>query len=358
MNRKTVYILGAGSSIGHSKKIYPDINNIFKKANEYNIVSRNHKSILNKYKELNEYLKETFNYDLLSNKELDFEEVFTIIDIEEEKNPTDYGKLKLQLMNILCELFTKLKDSIKYNDSLDYYLFESKLRDYDSILTFNWDVLLDDVLGREYFLRDPLDVDNQGKKKRRKLSGHHHYKYLLESIHNDFYRHHYTPETFTGVYIKLHGSVDWNICKNPLCPFLNHPMPILYPLKNIKCFHCFEICTKLIIPPTLKKSINDVPFIRNQWNIAKEVILNASKIVIWGYNLPPTDFYSEWLLMKSKKNKSLKEIILINPNRDHRKNFKELFNKIGMDVQYSEYNYFKEYINNKLFKSNESLNPV
>ncbi|GAF74258.1 unnamed protein product [marine sediment metagenome] len=345
IHERNLYILGAGSTIGHSNGIYPDIYNIFKKSNEYNITSTKNNKIRNDYKDLNIYLRDTFNYNLVSNGLLDFEKVFTMIDIEEEKDPTTFSKFKEQLLMMLCQLFIKLKDYINEDENSDYDLFISRLYGQDSVLTFNWDVLLDDALGRLYHLKQyPFE---KTKNTHRKLTNLHHYQYFVHSAFHDFQEHHYSPNTLTGVYIKLHGSVDWKICKNPMCPVKDRPIPTLYPLKNNKCFQCFEICKTLVIPPTLKKSINEVPFIRNQWNIAVEEIRQVSRLIIWGYKLPSTDFYSEWLLMKVKHNKTLNEIVLINPEEKDRTKLKKLFESLSITENILEYNYYKDFLAKK-----------
>lgn len=53
------------------------------------------------------------------------------------------------------------------------------------------------------------------------------------------------------------------------------------------------------------------PYIKTIWNKATKEMQNAKKIIIWGYSLPPTDFYSQWLLRQARD--SIKELILINP---------------------------------------------
>ncbi len=73
--------------------------------------------------------------------------------------------------------------------------------------------------------------------------------------------------------------------------------------------------------------------IRKIWNLAIEEISVADEIIIWGYSLPPTDFYAYWLLKHTDKMCS--KIALINPgalnkNRDRKniaflKPFRDVF---------------------------------
>lgn len=349
MTEKTIYILGAGSTISSTDKLYPDINNIFNKANEFNITVSSKGILDDSFKELETFLNDSFNYSLLSKHNiLDFEKVFTIIDIEEEKNKIKFGLLRSQLLFLLYKLFMKLKNEINTFEETEYVKFTKILNAQDSIITFNWDVLLDDALNRESILYHQFNYDLGKEPNRYALHGDH-YCSLLSSIFKKSSEIDLTYRvlgSITGKYIKLHGSVDWNICKNPFCDFYSKPIPTLLPLENRTCRACFETCDTLLIPPTFKKSINQVPFIRNQWNVASEEISKATKMVIWGYQIPPTDFYSEWLFMKVRKNRKLKEIIIINPCEKHRNRFKELFNSLGVKAKYSEFKYYKDFIKN------------
>lgn len=347
MNRK-LWILGAGSTISHTNRIFPNINNIFSKALELGLLSDRKGNIDENYRDLNNFLIKVFNYELSSGDELDFEKVFTIIDIEEEKNQVQYGILKEQLLFLLNNLFTRLKDKITYDENSEYEIFVKNLSGEDSILTFNWDILLDDSLGRLDCLNDD-ENKCESERSKRKTQGIHLYERFHNAVEHPEYRHTYSPNSMAGIYIKLHGSIDWNICINHLCPKFNRPVPTLFPLKNRKCIHCFEKCRTLIIPPTLKKSINQVPFIRNQWNIACEELLKNSHLLIWGYRLPPTDFYSEWLIMKIKNNQNLENITIINPQKSDFERFKDIFSKLGIRISITYFEYYQDYLKAQSF---------
>jgi hypothetical protein len=90
--------------------------------------------------------------------------------------------------------------------------------------------------------------------------------------------------------------------------------------------------------------------IRKIWNLAIEQISVADEIIIWGYSLPPTDFYAYWLLKNT--NKMCSKFVLINPgainrNKDKKnltflKPFRDVFSWV--DKSRTElYEYFKDY---------------
>jgi len=68
----------------------------------------------------------------------------------------------------------------------------------------------------------------------------------------------------------------------------------------------------VIVPPVLNKSLSKIAAIRRIWNFANRCIQAAEELVIWGYSLPPTDFYAENLLRRTRK-KELHKVDLVNP---------------------------------------------
>lgn len=96
------------------------------------------------------------------------------------------------------------------------------------------------------------------------------------------------------------------------------------------------------------------------WNFARNEISRADEIVIWGYSLPPTDFYSKWLFRQTKEN--LKAVSIINPacfkkvkregNFTYEKKLKflkpfvELFKYKTEKNKIEFYKNFKDYYNN------------
>jgi len=110
-----------------------------------------------------------------------------------------------------------------------------------------------------------------------------------------------------GYYLKLHGSIDWNYCTNSNCGANNK----FLIAENDRCGRCFKHLSRLIIPPIINKQYKNYPFIEKIWTLASIQLESAEEIVIWGYRLPPTDFYSNWLL--SKTSEKIKKVSIINP---------------------------------------------
>ncbi|HPG40231.1 MAG TPA: hypothetical protein PLP19_14725 [bacterium] len=340
---KTVYILGAGSSISSTKNLYPSIFGIFKKAWELEITSIN-KHVLSEYKELDNYLRKTFGLSISDRyKKLDYEKVFTFVDIEYDKGYLKFGLLKQNLLTILESVFMKLKNKLDPDQESEYGRFIKAINPQDTIITYNWDVLLDDTLGREFFLNKTFYPKNNSSKSVNP-NGPNSYSFFITALKNDNYRYKDLSQNGNfGFYLKLHGSVDWHKCENSECKSFNKVFPTLFPLKERLCDECLEPTNTELIPPTLNKSISSEPLIRKQWNIAIEELKLAEKLVFWGYGLPPTDFNTEWLIRQTRNSDNLKNIYIINPDRRHRKRIKLLFKQQTNPQLIKEYKNFEEF---------------
>ena len=90
--------------------------------------------------------------------------------------------------------------------------------------------------------------------------------------------------------IKLHGSLDWGICKN--CGWLHLYYPFMhrtsYEGKACDNQHCGGIVAPVIaIPPyeEYEKKMNSL------WNVARDHLKEADKVTVIGYSFPKYDEY-------------------------------------------------------------------
>jgi len=63
----------------------------------------------------------------------------------------------------------------------------------------------------------------------------------------------------------------------------------------------------------LNKGYRTYPLIRRIWNLAAKEMSLVDELIIWGYSLPPTEFYSYWLMRQARESK-LRKLIIINPD--------------------------------------------
>ncbi len=346
MDEKVVYILGAGASIDHSVGFFPDINSIFLKGVEKNII----KNPLLEYRELIDYIKEKYAVDMTEgNVKINAENVYTSIEITKEHD-LEYGViLEKQFQEFIITLFDSLhKEKEAEIKSGSYSKLQKILRWTDTIITFNWDILLDNILDRKKIIEEHIE-----NKETIDMSIEQYIQYLQFfqdlSIYSVQIWEHVAPsppniktEKFTkGTYLKLHGSIDWKVCPNESCRAYGLICPVLGPLTEILCGECREKLSPLIIPPGLNKPIGKIFPVRRLWNFAIDEIHNAEIIIIWGYSYPPTDFYADWLFREGRKSKNLKEVIVINPEvekQEYRAKFEDIYQGISV-----KFNYFKNF---------------
>ena len=296
---KIVWILGAGASMSDNPA-FPNINQIFSKAKEFSIISRNVKTLKDEYNELSNFIYDCFNKSLLrTSDKIDVEKVMTFLQIEFEKNGS-YSNLQLMekviflIRHVLSECLTRGNSTGEYE-----YLANNFLNSNTSIISFNWDIALDlrikNKIIYENFIKQISSKFTEGY-----LNGYIPFPYT------DF-------PSDTGIYLKMHGSVDWLYCPNQQCRVNNRLYVIENStLKTHNCSECHEECKFLIIPPLLNKNYDKYPSIRKIWNRSFLELKNASEVIIWGYGVPPTDFYSNWLLTRSISH--LANIKIINPD--------------------------------------------
>jgi len=326
---KRVFILGSGSSIGHSDNIFPSINDFFIKAKEIGYLENDY------FRSLINYIINDYGHEIDTDQDLNIEALFTYIeiDIENDSNALvvqNKDKLLLMIRQILMKLQNDVNDK-----KGEYDEFCKNLNPNDTVITFNWDILLDNKLGRnENLLRRFHEQELEAAEKKAlndKINSfplqYKRFINKLSAIHEQTFGGISVKTPYTewsaddGYYLKLHGSIDWFYCKNENCRASNMVFPVEMPIKPYFCSECHERLENLIIPPILKKVHRRYPLIRRLWNVAIREIKEADEIVFWGYSLPLTDFYSDWLFRQKPKNLLsilkpiylLKKIILINP---------------------------------------------
>jgi hypothetical protein len=303
---KRVYILGAGSSIGHTKGQLPGASNFARKAEEIwgNDV---------RFKEFFEFRRNQVGDKLLNtDAELDIESLFTFLEIEiKRNNSARLLMVREQLLELIREVLLVTDKAAGEKGDGEYDQLLKVLDENDPIITFNWDILLDDVLNREVYLT--CIVPSQWQ-----FGPHQHYLRFLNKLSGRSYSDTSLAERIIlressgGYYLKLHGSIDWFYCCNPDCKQFNNVYPKSDPKNKVLCDECREDMSTLIIPPTLNKTYSEYPFIRRIWNIAADEMKGAEELVIWGYSLPPTDFHASWLF-RHARTASLRKLVLINP---------------------------------------------
>lgn len=345
---KTIWILGAGATISNDRK-YPSIMDFFSRGKEYLLINETSKTVQEEYQDLRDYASNFLNKNIMRKSDkIDIEYFLThlYIEFDNSKNPETenmINKIITLIKKVLLESEKRAPFPDEYKHLVNHYLNSNTT----SVVTFNWDTLLDKIL---------------------KEKNTPHYNYLEKELSAKYLwgysngpKHSPYPEYSNQqeLYLKLHGSIDWITCKTLNCRLKNLMFLKEEVERDYYCSECHELCNTLIIPPILNKQYNEYPSIKKTWNLAFKEISNSKKIIIWGYGLPPTDFYANWLLSRATPKDC--EIEVINPEiliekRNSETNiftyslnriFQKKFNDIFGDRRITFYRYFSDYKNSK-----------
>ena len=272
-----IYILGAGASAGYentTSDMCPPVASTFFQT-VARLLESNNEMNGRRFPDLWEFLRRYYrvNVENLANCDLDIEEVLTLIDVSGAKP----NKARRQLLDLIALTLEKV---ICRGPCRHHRRLVDGLGPDDAVITFNWDLLLDNVVassnpgGPNYGtnLLEPLSTLN-----------------LPQSAE--------VPKI-----LKLHGSMNWMTCPRCRKSFAHilqgKPAASYHAGQDVNCRYCNGPTEPLMIPPTLLKNYRH-PVIKAVWDEAGRALQQADEITIIGYSLPLTDFKAKWLFMRT-----------------------------------------------------------
>lgn len=324
---KTVFFLGAGFSKDAGGPIQNEIiETIFKPEfrNRYEF----DKPIIEALEAFKEFLQNTLCIEENMFSKIALEDVFTPIDrcIADGKSFRTYSVGKL--VNLRDKLHTLMAASIRYgvdevrgdssyisrfakyvNDAAKKRVIDKE--DSISIITTNWDILLDNRFKIE-IENTPLDAD--------KIAVVDYCCYISsleddESIKPGLFA--LGKGGYNIKYLKLHGSMNWLHC--PLCQrmYIKFFDKLIFDAHH--CTHCknnyklnnqnsIRLRGNLMLP-TFLKDLSNIQ-IKLVWQNAGVELSEASKIVFIGYSLPAADFEIRQLLSKYVRKDAEIEVVI------------------------------------------------
>lgn len=288
-------------------------------------------------------------------KSINIEDVFTWLEIRREFESLESSpgaKLLMWRAELISYIFRIIGLCTKNSFGEYSRVLGRELQADDSVITFNWDLLMD-----EYFLTQPGLPQQYAKFKAR----------FAERVTEDDFLRVYTQGS--GLFLKLHGSLNWFQCTNARCAAsksvifrndidncLNWSMGIN---KFFECQRCSSEAVPLIVPPILRKPITEQEMFRAAWGLARGVLASADVLVTIGFSVAPTDYYASWLLREAAADRfgDLRKIqgkrpmkaIIVNPlndpakdgHRDFEARMKRLFTR-GYDSQFRSFSQIAE----------------
>lgn len=312
----TVYILGAGASAGYEGSFLgersPVASNFFEVASRVSKIhycaGRDFEDQHMIYNNFEAFIKRYYaaSIEQLSAIDLDMEDILTLLDIEIER----CDKTK-DLLNLLAarkdflSLMALTFEKVLYGESCPYHArLASLLKPGDYIISFNYDLLIDNALYENcpiWFIDDGYGLP------------------CYRIIEKNSFRSANVNNNSEVMLLKMHGSFNWMICKK--CgKFYVFDREDAYPNSLIyrRNQHYPGVTEPpdhdldwIIVPPTLKKDFS-CKVLQSVWEQAYKALQNACNIVIIGYSLPTTDFLVKRLFHQTaSRNQKLKSVEIV-----------------------------------------------
>lgn len=257
----------------------------------------------NLFREL-QVLKERVRAQLeVADLQISLEDIFTSFDKSYQAKEYLYhqsyyqiGEIKDAITRLFVYYFSKRVNSHTY-DFPAYINFCNYIKAADNvtIISTNWDVLIE-----EYFKREKINYDL--------------------CLNEPYYRPINKSRKSNNVkLIKLHGSINWFKCLN--CGTLNITDNkkcgdfLFDDSADERCMQCNCTVSKgallqsEIITPTMIKTINSQLY-NNLWSAARRDLMDAKTVTFIGYSLPIADFELRYLLQRSIPEDSKIDVIL------------------------------------------------
>ena len=250
---------------------------------------------------------------------LNLEDVFTTVELHREFLSPDSdasGRLVVIRNKLVRYIWRIIATCTQYKYGEHYRQIASFFHEYrdGSVLSFNWDLLFDQEL---------IEIMPTGDMRR---GLYHNFEALVLGE--------YGLSDIVGLpgrqplFLKMHGSLNWFQCSNSKCPgsstarILTDTQDCLYRARGIHvggeilCNRCGSEMSPLLIPPLLRKPINENWIVRAIWGHARQRLSSADKVVIIGFSAAPTDFYAAWLFRSTVGIREGVDVFVVNPQND------------------------------------------
>jgi hypothetical protein len=236
------------------------------------------------------------------------EDFMSLLDVSEQFNarlPTTWLRstrirsLRARMLTAIADLMIDCQVAAENQGRCDYVdRFVRRLWPTDTVITFNWDVLLERRLVRN-------DVRYAYKSRERG-------KALL--------------------LLKLHGSIDWR--HGETLDSIHHLTSVHRQLFQLPWDRLMELrdaghhndAPPYVVPPTFFKDLQGSTDLEELWVTAFRQVVLADEIHFCGYRLPPEDMYARSVLRRAirqnarerkKKEKPAAKITLVNPDSNN-----------------------------------------
>jgi hypothetical protein len=207
----------------------------------------------------------------------------------------------------------------------------NRLRSSDTVISFNYDCLIDDALRR---FGDETWNPRWG------------YgfpsTYELEGLETWLPDKPATSRRATVRLLKIHGSVNWQLPTRPDRPI--HLKTRLYKQRGTPRFS--------IIPPVWNKTSDqrseEAVIYPHVWRGCARAIRNAARVVVIGFSFGPTDLQAQSVFrLALDANKALRLLVIATPSAEARRRVREVFDVplANLDVLVRQFKDFDDLVN-------------
>lgn len=297
--RKTLVVLGAGASRGASfvtrrSGILPPLDlDFFQQVARLNNCSEAERLLA--------FVRDEYPNELRLSMEQFFSEADYTNRFHTELNVDKGGRVKryekaLSWFHVTIAkiLAASTAGECRYHDRLSELLAAG-----DSILSFNYDCIMDDSLKRKGGVRWDPQRNSYGVPARGEVNA---WKTVSKG---------HPPATPIQL-LKMHGSLNWENLGADI---------------TLRADARPSTAEGSIVPPSFFKRLTEEPF-ATIWKQARVAIRTSRIVIVIGYSVPATDLFSQSLFKVEAGSKGKREgldaLVLVNPDRDARRRFLDI----------------------------------
>lgn len=281
---KTVYFLGAGASNASEFRL-PVMKEFFKDT----------ELVREKFPQLYRFMERNFPGTPIERVSL--EDVITYLDLGLDR----FGRLGKQPKGYLYDARVQFNRYVRTR--LDYECWTDKyscgrfekvflaLGKTDTIVTLNYDLVTENTLNSIQTKKEKHKADHPLYERM--------YNLIVESpIYDIAVERRYLD---SGLYLKLHGSIDWYHCPYQNCR--NYSLITVLSkserVRDVPCMSCGSSLHPIVVPPTMNQAFGDYPGIGAMWTLARRHLGSATRVVFIGVSFAESDYYLRWLIKTS-----------------------------------------------------------
>lgn len=232
-----------------------------------------------------------------------------------QNKPKDWITRQKQLEELIRRVLIETTVSLTEVERAIYLRILKRIRPKDTIITFNYDTVVEEAIPEEGLYWDP--ANGYGLKP----SGvTHTWAKNWRSTRN---RTRDSSKASDFHLLKLHGSLNWVLYKTKKVRLKPRP----YVIRARRGVPVFDKCA--ILPPAWHKRIGVSPY-RQLWHRARLELEKCSSLAIIGYSLPDADLIARALItevirLRAARKRYLKHLIIADPSKEVKDRFVNLF---------------------------------